>query len=358
MKLISRIGAGAAGEVFLAKYKKMEVAVKFFGRGIVHISKDEMKISDDFEKEGNILGELNHKNIIHIYGAICEPPTFALVMEYLPQGNLNDYITSNPSLPYRKKVCMLKELAIGLQYIHNKNIMHRDLKMENILVADDGTIKIADFGLSKLISRDGVKKHTQMIGTSYYRAPEIIKSGEYSTKADIFSLSMIMYSLLTEHLQPFDTHSKGSVEFKVANDPKFRPIIPRLIYKRKQYGPYIDIMKRSWHEDPKERPPIEELLEFFTKECERPKRPKRPSKKKRPTAKQLFELEPKLTPSLRPKAFSERVRPPTKKVPIPRRKSMIKEGRRKIDIPKEHREKLKDILIRQQEEMEKMKRTK
>ena len=144
-----------------------------------------------------------------------------------------------------------------MQFLHSKNVIHRDLKPENVLLTKDDSVRVMDFGLSKLV-QDGSKTKTVRVGTSVYMAPEVVLGGHYDEKADCFSFGLLSYVVLTEQTSPFDVESTFNLEMKIAQNPSFRPSfekfsgmgIPKEI---------VSLCEISWSSEPENRKPFDDI---------------------------------------------------------------------------------------------------
>ena len=137
---------------------------------------------------------LKHKNIIKLYDTIQNEKYIYIIMEYCKYGDLRNFLKSKPINEYKTQIIM-KQIISGLKYLYDNKVFHRDLKPQNILVSKNCIIKITDFGLAKEYE-ENILSDT-ICGSPIYMAPEIIKNDKYSNKADIWSLGVIFYELLT-----------------------------------------------------------------------------------------------------------------------------------------------------------------
>jgi serine/threonine protein kinase len=158
-----------------------------------------------------------------------------------------------------------------MEYIHFKKLIHRDLKLDNVLLTKEGIAKISDFGISRF-ENDKSQTKTMRVGTALYMAPEVILTNNYNQKCDVFSYSIMMYQVLTNKIddvykeetkknkKEIELVEEGNynVEFKVANDPNYRPKISTN-FEKKEFEVFIDLMKRCWQNDPKDRPGFNEI---------------------------------------------------------------------------------------------------
>ena len=204
-KKVRNLGSGSYGTVYLAKstLKDNLVAIKV-------IEKIPANIIDDMEikNEINILKSLSHPNIVKIYEFFDTALNYYIVTEYCKKGELFEYINNKYS--ERQLAVLFYQVFSGLCYLHEKKILHRDLKLENLMISeiekDINTgeeyfwIKIIDFGTAKIFERK--KKEKEIIGSSYYIAPEVLKKN-YNEKCDTWSVGVILYMTLTG-VPPFD----------------------------------------------------------------------------------------------------------------------------------------------------------
>jgi serine/threonine protein kinase len=184
-----------------------------------------------------------------------------------------------------------------MEYIHFKKLIHRDLKLENVLITKQLVAKITDFGISRKISEQQSNTKTMRVGTALYMAPEVILTNNYDQKCDVFSFAIIMFQVLTKKIENIyqdkqqneknekneknengDVNTKkenekiielkevnsnsnniANIELRVANDKNFRPVLPKKLENKKKYFEFIDLMKKCWNHDPKERPGFNEI---------------------------------------------------------------------------------------------------
>lgn len=195
-----------------------------------------------FLKEYEILNMLFHPNVLKTYGFFTSdesmPPS--ILLEYCP--NDVEKAVKNKTLTKSDIIVIIFQIAEGMKYVHFRNIMHRDLKPSNILIAADGTIRIADFGISKLMTAE--EQQTTMtndIGTLNFMAPEISGDQNYDKKVDVYSFGMLVLFILNEGKMPnrtlrqiiygtkfpmpdnFTQFSKDLINACLENDPNVRP---------------------------------------------------------------------------------------------------------------------------------------
>lgn len=202
LQVLELIGRGGMGAVYSARQKDLNrlVAVKILPKEV----QNDPAFGDRFVREAQTLAKLNHPNIVTVYDFGRVGDLFYFVMEYVDGVTLRDSISSGGVTP-EEALRIVPELCEALQYAHEEGVVHRDVKPENILLDRRGRIKIADFGLAKLLN--GAEQapnltHThQVMGTMNYMAPEQMTTGkQVDHRADIYSLGVIFYELLTGEL--------------------------------------------------------------------------------------------------------------------------------------------------------------
>ncbi|KAJ8499223.1 hypothetical protein OPV22_009775 [Ensete ventricosum] len=236
----TRVGIGFFGEVFRGIWNGTDVAIKVFLEQ--DLTTENM---EDFCNEIYILSRLRHPNVILFLGACMKPPHLSMVTEYMEMGSL--YYLMHMSgqkkkLSWRKRLKMLRDICRGLMCIHRMKIVHRDLKSANCLVDKHWTVKICDFGLSRVMT-DGPLRDNSSAGTPEWMAPELIRNEPFTEKCDIFSLGVIMWELCTLD-RPWEGTPAVQVIYAVANEGT-RLEIPE--------GPLGKLISDCWAE-PQERP--------------------------------------------------------------------------------------------------------
>ena len=233
-----------------------------------------------------MLSQLRHRNILNFMGACIQPPVYAIITEFIEGGSLFNLLhSSEPSISslrremkWEHKLNLMYGIAQACLYLHNKGVIHRDLKSANVLL--DGTIPmsmiptVCDFGLAKSTGNQAGEM-TQMVGTPLWMAPEVMTGGNYGKECDVFSFAIIMYEVLVEKKPYFDKKEAGTTaHFQVATNPDFRPTIPQEMMENTRDIPirihqsqmeYIEMMKIGWKHQPEERPKFEEIVERFEK---------------------------------------------------------------------------------------------
>jgi len=220
-KIVEKIGAGGMATVYKAYDTRLErdVAIKVIRLDAFH--PDEIGVLlKRFEREAKSLGRLSHPNIVGVidFGEFEGAPY--LVMEYLPGGTLKDRL--GKPYPWREAVQMILPIAQALEYVHDRNIINRDVKPSNVLMTENGQPLLTDFGLLKVFGEKD-KEATSLtatgigLGTPDYMAPEQWR-GEATAKSDLYSLGVILYEMITGH-RPYIADTPAGVLLAQANDP-------------------------------------------------------------------------------------------------------------------------------------------
>lgn len=223
-EIIEKLGEGAMGVVYKGRDTAINriVAIKSIKLQEAASTPNENASVDRFCQEARIAGQLTHPNITTIYDVgECEGTHF-IVMEYIDGIPLTDVIIEKKSLSFKEKINVVILMARALSYAHQRGVVHRDIKPANIMLLDDLQIKIMDFGIAKLASKDALLK-TQpglILGTPSYMSPEQLSGEELDRQTDIFSIGVLSYELLT-----------GKRPFQGEN---FAALIKNIVYENPQ----------------------------------------------------------------------------------------------------------------------------
>ncbi|CAG7902957.1 unnamed protein product [Brassica rapa] len=242
-----RVGIGFFGEVFRGVWNGTDVAIK------VLLEQDlTAENMEDFCNEISILSDLQLLVVILFLGACTKPPRLSLITEYMEMGSLYNLLHlsgQNKKLSWRRKLKMLRDICRGLMCIHRMGIVHRDIKSANCLLSSKLTVKICDFGLSRIMTgttmRDAVSA-----GTPEWMAPELIRNEPFSEKCDIFSLGVIMWELCTL-TRPWEGVPPKRVVYAVAYEGA-RLEIPE--------GALGKLIADCWTSEPEQRPSCSDIL--------------------------------------------------------------------------------------------------
>ncbi|XP_006012831.1 tyrosine-protein kinase Srms [Latimeria chalumnae] len=245
--LIKKLGEGNFGEVWEGKWKnEYRVAIKM-------LKQDDMR-QDEFVKEVQALTSLRHPKLIQLY-AVCsrEDPVY-IVTELMTKGNLLDYLHSpeGKSLKMVHMVYIASQVAEGMAFLEEKNIVHRDLAARNILVADNLICKVADFGLARLLRQD---VYTAKAGAKIpvkWTAPEAANYQKYSVKSDVWAFGILLYEIVTYGGHPYEGMSNREALEQI--DQGYRLPCPNTCIPE-----VYRLMKDCWHEEERMRPTFSSL---------------------------------------------------------------------------------------------------
>ncbi len=230
IEILELLAKGGMGAVYKGRQKSLDrlVAVKILPPGIVGDS----AFADRFTREARALGKLNHPNIVAVYDFGHANGLYYFVMEYVDGANLRQLLREK-SLSPKEALAVVPPICDALQFAHDEGIIHRDIKPENILIDKKGRVKIADFGLAKLLGQDHAADNLtathQVMGTLKYMAPEQMEGAkDIDHRADIYSLGVVFYELLTGEL-PLGRFAPPSK--KVQIDVRLDEIVLRALEK-------------------------------------------------------------------------------------------------------------------------------
>ncbi len=216
-KILEKLGQGGMGVVYLAEDQKLErkVAIKFLPRHISENSEERQR----FKIEAKAAAKLNHPNISTIHSIEETDNELFIVMEYIEGKELKDIVETHrdASLPNEEVIKIATQIAEGLEAAHKNGIVHRDIKSQNIMITEDGKIKIMDFGLAKLKDDINITKTKSVLGTPAYMSPEQVKGEKVDQRTDIWSFGVVLYEMLTGVL-PFKGEYEQAVFYSIINE--------------------------------------------------------------------------------------------------------------------------------------------
>ncbi|KAF5176081.1 Integrin-linked protein kinase [Thalictrum thalictroides] len=242
-----------------ALWRGIQVAVKRIGEDVIS---DEDKVTA-FRDELELLQKIRHPNVVQFLGAVTQSSPMMIVTEYLPKGDLCAFLKRKKALKQTHAVKYALDIARGMNYLHENKpepIIHRDLEPSNILRDDSGHLKVADFGLSKLLKvAKTVREDRPVTCTDIscrYLAPEVFKNEEYDMKVDVFSFALILQEMI-EGCPPFS--NKPELEVPKAYVEKERPPF-RAPTKHYSHG-LRELIEDCWSELPARRPTFRVVIE-------------------------------------------------------------------------------------------------
>jgi serine/threonine protein kinase len=219
-EIIEKIGGGGMSNVYKAKCNVLNryVAIKILRDELTQDS----EFVEKFKQESLSAASLTHPNIVNIYDTGIEDDIYYIVMEYVKGETLKNYIKRMTRLSEEEAVKISRQVAEALRHAHLNNIVHRDIKPHNILLTEDGTAKVTDFGIARASTSSTINNTSNVIGSVHYFSPEQARGGYVDEKSDIYSLGIVMYEMVTGTL-PFDADNHISVAMKQIQE---KPVPP------------------------------------------------------------------------------------------------------------------------------------
>ncbi|MCX4167931.1 Stk1 family PASTA domain-containing Ser/Thr kinase [Enterococcus casseliflavus] len=214
-KIIGNIGSGGMANVFLAHdlILDREVAIKVLR---FDFQNDQSAIRR-FQREALAATELVHPNIVTVYDIGEEDGMQFLVMEYVKGMDLKRYIQTHYPVPYLQIVDIIQQILSAVALAHQHRIIHRDLKPQNVLINEDGVVKITDFGIAIALSETSITQTNSMLGSVHYLSPEQARGSMATNQSDIYAIGIILYEILTGKV-PFDGESAVTIALKHFQD--------------------------------------------------------------------------------------------------------------------------------------------
>lgn len=205
-EILEKIGAGGMSDVYKAKDQVLGrfVAVKILKQEFA----EDVNFVTKFHTEAQSAAGLQHPNIVNIYDVGSEEHVHFIVMEYVEGITLKTYIEKKGQLNYKEAISIAIQVARGIEAAHNNQIVHRDIKPQNIMISHEGKVKVTDFGIARAATSNTI--HSDVMGSVHYTSPEQARNGFVDGKSDIYSLGIVMYEMVTGRV-PFDGDTTVSI---------------------------------------------------------------------------------------------------------------------------------------------------
>ncbi len=219
-EILNKVGAGGMSDVYKAKDH-------ILGR-VVAIKELKQEFSEDinfvtkFRTEAQSAAGLEHPNIVNIYDVGSESGLHFIVMEYVEGITLKTYIEKKGQLSFKEATSIAIQVARGIEAAHNKDITHRDIKPQNIMISTEGKVKVTDFGIAKAISSNTIS--ADAMGSVHYASPEQTRNGFIDGRSDIYSLGIVMYEMVTGRV-PFDGETTVAVAIQHLQEEMVEPSV-------------------------------------------------------------------------------------------------------------------------------------
>ncbi|XP_024973886.1 serine/threonine-protein kinase STY17-like isoform X2 [Cynara cardunculus var. scolymus] len=248
LKFENKVASGTFGDLYKGTYCSQEVAIKVLKPE--RIDSDMLK---EFSQEVFIMRKIRHKNVVQFIGACTEPTKLCIVTEFMARGSIYNFLhKQNGSFKLPLLLKMAIDISKGMSYLHQNNIIHRDLKTANLLMDEHEVVKVADFGVARVQTQSGVM--TAETGTYRWMAPEVIEHKPYDHKADVFSFGIVLWELLTGEV-PYSYLTPLQAAVGVVQQG-LRPTIPKQTHPK-----LTELLDSCWQQNPASRPDFTQILD-------------------------------------------------------------------------------------------------
>lgn len=219
-EILEKIGAGGMSDVYKAKDQVLGrfVAVKVLKQEFA----EDVNFVTKFHTEAQSAAGLQHPNIVNIYDVGSEEHVHFIVMEYVEGITLKTYIEKKGQLNYKEAISIAIQVARGIEAAHNNQIIHRDIKPQNIMISHEGKVKVTDFGIARAATSNTI--HSDVMGSVHYTSPEQARNGFVDGKSDIYSLGIVMYEMVTGRV-PYDGDTTVSIAIQHLQEEMIPPSV-------------------------------------------------------------------------------------------------------------------------------------
>jgi NIMA (never in mitosis gene a)-related kinase len=254
-KIVSKIGEGSYAKIFKVQKDNSNIIYVLKQIPITEEDYKDPKNLEEILNESKILSSLHSNYILKYYDSFIYDNNLIIITEYCSYGDLCDYlmmyINKDKKLTEKLIWKIFIQISLGLYYLHNQKILHRDIKTKNIFLKENFAVKIGDLGIAKILNNTN-SFATTFIGTPYYLSPEIVKNSPYSFKTDVWSLGVLLYQMCALKM-PFDADSLPNLSKKILK-AEYKDI-PNIYSKNLK-----DLISSLLQIEPKNRPTVKEIL--------------------------------------------------------------------------------------------------
>nr|XP_023404998.1 Abelson tyrosine-protein kinase 2 isoform X3 [Loxodonta africana] len=247
-----KLGGGQYGEVYVGIWKKYSLTV-----AVKTLKEDTMEV-EEFLKEAAVMKEIKHPNLVQLLGVCTLEPPFYIVTEYMPYGNLLDYLRecSREEVTAVVLLYMATQISSAMEYLEKKNFIHRDLAARNCLVGENHVVKVADFGLSRLMTGDTYTAHAGAKFPIKWTAPESLAYNTFSIKSDVWAFGVLLWEIATYGMSPYPGIDLSQVYDLLEKGYRMEQPegCPPKVY---------ELMRACWKWSPADRPSFAETHQAF-----------------------------------------------------------------------------------------------